>query len=236
MTLSGTNWYPLSFGDYTHYSNVRFGGNNAWKSGNNFRVLTRTTNSSGIWVRRALVTDDASDLWQMREIDTLEQILPVPCCSCCRMQDSLCHVLYELHLGPYTMTITQFVRLKAAGSMLQIDRNMTQVEGSETETEPQPEPAKQTKLSLKVINLSSHRLHVKFEHQLQSWSSRGSPPPLSTLHVVLLIHSCLYLFVVLKGTLLLYYVAGRLHCVNVSVSLPLCSLPVSRCFSLLFLP
>lgn len=117
-----------------------------------------------------------SDLWQMREIDTLEQILVVPSCSCCRMQDSLCHVLYELHLGPYTMTITQFVRLKAAGSMLQIDRNMTQVEGSETETEPQPEPAKQTKLSLKVINLSSHRLHVKFEHQLQSRSSRGSPP------------------------------------------------------------
>lgn len=57
--------------------------------------------------------------------------------------------------------------------MQQIDRNMTQVEDPET---------RQTKLSLKVINLSSHRLHVKFEHQLQSQSPRCSS--LSVVHVV----------------------------------------------------
>lgn len=46
------------------------------------------------------------------------------------------------------------------------------------------------------------------------------PPPL-------LIRSCLYLFVVLKSTLLLYYVAGRLHCVNV---FPCCSSRRYCCF------
>lgn len=85
--------------------------------------------------------------------------------------------------------------------MLQIDRNMTQVEGSETEPEPQSEPAKQTKLSLKVINLSSHRLHVKFEHQLQSRSSRGSPLLFSSVavYICLLSLRALYCFIMSLG-------------------------------------
>lgn len=149
----------------------------------------------------------------MREIDTR---LHSP--SSCRMQDFLDFVAYELHLGP-PWTITQFVGQE---SMQQIDRNMTQVEGSET---------KQTKLSL----IESHKFVIS-SIACEIWASAAVAVSKTLFSLCSSCccsccsrpsaRRCLYLFVVLKGTLLLYYVAGRLHCVNVSLS---------RCFVLLFL-
>lgn len=153
----------------------------------------------------------------MREIDTR---LHSP--SSCRMQDFLDFVAYELHLGP-PWTITQFVGQE---SMQQIDRNMTQVEGPET---------KQTKLSLKVINLSSHRLHVKFEHQLQSQSPRRSF--LCVVHVVVLVvlvrlHVDVYICLLSLRALYCFIMSLGVFIVSMSLSLdvlPCCSSCISCC-------
>lgn len=110
--------------------------------------------------------------------------------------------------------------------MQQIDRNMTQVEGPAT---------RQTKLSLKVINLSSHRLHVKFEHQLQSQSPRCSS--LSVVHVVVVVSDVVVVLVRLHVDVYICLLSLRaLYCFIMSLGVFIVSMSLSLDVVALLLP